>query len=65
MYLAVLMVCSVPQRASVAHSGGEADQQFIWNDLIFDRRKLHLSAFCWECNQNPGLNLAPEITGYF
>lgn len=47
MYLAVPMVCSVPQCAPVADSGGKADQQFIWDDLVVDRGRLCISALCW------------------
>lgn len=48
MYLAVLMVCSVLECALAADGGGEADQQLIRDGVVVNRRKLCISALCWD-----------------
>lgn len=46
-YFALSLVCCVSYWAPVAHSGAEAEQQFIWDHLVVERRKPCVSALCW------------------
>lgn len=52
MYLVVSIVSSVSQCAPAADSGGKADQEFIWDDVVIEKRRLCLPALQWDLEIN-------------